>query len=387
MMGPLVIRKIIPGTSFRLIIFTLFVFAGLTEPACSEYWPREQWRTATPESQGMSSEILSNMLASLRGKEHKLDSITVIRNGHVVLDSYIYPAEPHFKHQVYSCTKSVSSTLIGIAIDQGYIESVDQSLFDFFPEKLPAVRDPEKLNITLKHLLMMAAGFECEDSKAYEFKGLEEMWQTDDWVQFMIDLPLIEPPGSRFHYCNGVSSLLTAIIQKTTGKTAFEFARKQLFAPLGITDTHWKSRNGLTIGYSDLTMRPLDMAKIGYLFLQDGRWHDRQIISTDWIKESTRKQIDTQETYGYGYQWWVLGPERFAALGAHGQRIFVLKDKNMVVVYTAQLEEVRGQMPEHLLYTYILPSITSDTPLPADQSKLKRLRGLTLSLRTSVDLK
>ena len=217
----------------------------------------------------------------------------------------MYPAEPHFKHQVHSCTKSVSSALIGIAIDKGYIKSVDQGLLEFFPEKIPTVQDTEKLNITLKHLLTMAAGLRCEDTKAHEFKGLKEMWQIDDWVQYMIDLPLVETPGSSFEYCNGVSSLLTAIIQKTTGETAFEFAGKHLFSPLGITDTHWKSRNGLTIGYSDLTMRPLDMAKIGYLFLKDGRWQDQQIISPEWIKESARKQIDNYETYGYGYHWWI----------------------------------------------------------------------------------
>lgn len=139
----------------------------------------------------------------------------------------------------------------------------------------------------MKHLLTMAAGLQCEDTNACDFKGLKEMWLTDDWVQYMIDLPLIETPGSRFQYCNGVSSLFTAIIQKTTGETAYEFASEHLFSPLGITDTHWKSRNVVTVGYGDLTMRPLDMAKIGYLFLKDGTWHDRKIISPQWIEVST----------------------------------------------------------------------------------------------------
>ena len=373
--------------SFRLIFFTLIVFFTLVEPSYSEYWPREQWRTSPPERQGMSSEVLSNMLESLQGKDHRLDSIIVIRNGYVVLESYMYTAEPNFKHQVYSCTKSVSSALIGIAIDKGYIKSVDQGILEFFPKKIPTVQDNDKLNITLKHLLTMAAGFQCEDTKAHEFKGLKEMWQTDDWVQYMIDLPLIETPGSRFQYCNGASSLLTAIIQKTSGETAFEFASKHLFSPLGITDTHWKSRNGLTIGYSDLTMRPLDMAKIGYLFLKDGKWQDQQIISPEWIKESARKQIDNYETYGYGYQWWILSPERFAALGAHGQRIFVLRDQNMVVVFTGRLEQVRSQVPEHLLYNYILPSVKPDAPLPVNQKMVERLHRLTISLRTKENLK
>lgn len=205
-------------------------------------------------------------------------------------------------------------------------------------------------------------------------------------MQYMIDLPLIEPPGSRFQYCNGASSLLTAIIQKTTGETAFDFAVKHLFSKLGISDIHWKSRNGVTIGYSDLTMRPIDMAKIGYLFLKEGRWNDRQVISPGWIKESTRNQIDNDETYGYGYQWWILGPERFAALGAHGQRIFVLNDKNMVVVFTGQLEQVRSQVPEDLLYRFLIPSVKADAPLPAHQPAMERLQRLTMSLSTEEHL-
>jgi len=373
--------------SLRLIVFALIVFFRLAEPACSEYWPREQWRTSLPEQQGMSSEVLSDMLESLRERDHRVDSIIVIRNGYLVLESSMYPAEPHFKHQVYSCTKSVSSALIGIAIDRGYIRSVDQGLLDFFPEKIPTIPDPNKHDISLKHLLMMAAGLQCEDTRAYEFKGLKEMWQTDDWVQYMIDLPLIEPPGSRFQYCNGASSLLTAIIRQSTGETAFDFARKHLFSPLGISDTHWKSHNGLTIGYSDLTMRPLDMAKFGYLFLKNGRWHDQQVISPEWIEDSTRKQIENHETYGYGYQWWILSPQRYAALGSHGQRIFVLKDKNMVVVFTGQLEDVRSQVPEHLLDEFILPSVKSDAPLPADQAAAERLQRLNVSLRTTGTLK
>ena len=146
---------------FRLVIFTLIAYFRLTELVYAEYWPREQWRRAPPESQGMSSAVLSDMLDSLRGKDHRLDSIIVIRNGYVVLESYVYPAEPHFKHQIHSCTKSVSSALIGIAIDKGYIQSIDQSLLEFFPKKNPTDQDSDKRDITLKHLLMMAAGLKC----------------------------------------------------------------------------------------------------------------------------------------------------------------------------------------------------------------------------------
>ena len=368
--------------SFQLFILTLILFFQFTELAFSDYWPQEKWRTSSPESQGMSSEILSDMLDVLWKEDHKIDSIIVIRNGYMVLESYKYPEmQQHFKHQIYSCTKSVSSALIGIAIDKGYIKSINQSLLEFFPEKSPFDQNASKLEITLNHLLIMATGLKCEDTKAYDFKGLKEMWQTEDWVQYMIDLPLIEQPGSRFEYCNGASSLLTAIIQKTTGGTAYEFAKKHLFSPLGILDIHWKSNSGVTIGYSDLTMRPLDMARFGYLFLKDGKWNNRQILSPEWVAESTKKQINNSETDGYGYQWWIIGPNIYAALGSHGQRIFVLKDQNMVVVFTGQLKDVRDRQPDELLYNYIITAIKSGTPLPENQPMRERLNVLNTQLQ------
>lgn len=358
---------------FFLMVVLAFQHAG---PACADYWPKEKWRTASPESQGMSSGVLSAMLDSVWKNDFKVDSIIIIRNGYVVLESYKFPSESYFKHQIYSCTKSVSSALIGIAIDRGYIRSIDQSLFDFFPEKIRTIKDTGKLNISLKHILTMATGLKCEDTGFYDFKGVKEMWQMNDWVQYMIDLPLVEHPGSSFVYCNGASSLLTAIIQKTTGQVAFEFAKKHLFSPLGIQDTHWKSHNGISIGYSDITMRPLDMARLGYLFLKEGRWNEKQIIPREWVSDSTKKQIDNGETYGYGYQWWVMDPDIFAARGAYGQRIFVVKEKDMIVVFTSELDQVRSQVPEQLLYNYILPSVKSNSPLPDNPSMQKRLNSL-----------
>ena len=357
-----------------LVVFVL-VFQH-ARPACAEYWPDEKWRIATPESQGMSSDVLSAMLESVWENDHKIDSIIVIRNGYVILESYKYPSGAYFKHQIYSCTKSVASALIGIAIDKGYIKSINQSLFEFFPEKIHTINNTEKQNISLKHILMMATGLQCEDTAAYNFKGLKEMWEVDDWVQYMVDLKLVEDPGSNFIYCNGASSLLTAIIQKTTGQEAFEFARKHLFSPLGVQDIHWKSHNGISIGYSDITMRPLDMARFGYLFLKEGRWNEKQIISQEWIADSTKKQIDNGETYGYGYQWWIMDPDIYAARGAYGQRIFVSKEKDMIVVFACQLDDVRSQVPEQLLYNFILRSVRSDTPLLENKSAKERLNAL-----------
>jgi CubicO group peptidase (beta-lactamase class C family) len=160
--------------------------------------------------------------------------------------------------------------------------------------------------------------------------------------------------------------------------TAFEFAKRHLFTPLKIDDVHWKSHNGITIGYSDLTMRPLDMARFGYLFLHDGQWNNHEIISDEWVKESTRKDIDNTLTYGYGYQWWIMGPNRYAAVAAHGQRIFVLKDLNMVVVFTGNLKRVKTQIPEAILHGHIIPAVRSDNSLAEHRQSWERLQSMDL---------
>jgi CubicO group peptidase (beta-lactamase class C family) len=363
-----------------VLVFILCFHAAYL--SASQYWPQAQWRTASPESQGMSSRVLSELFHAVEKNEYAIDSVIIVRNGHVVLESYGQLQERHFRHQIHSCTKSVVSALIGIAIDEGYIESVDQSVLELFPDKSPRIPDSDKQEITLRHLLMMATGLACEDSVQYEFKGLEEMWQSDDWVQYMIDLPLIETPGTRFEYCNGASALLTAILQETTGMNAFDFARRHLFNPLKIEDAHWKSHHGITIGYSEFTMRPLDMARFGYLFLHDGRWNNHEIISDEWVEESTTKQISTTLADGYGYQWWVMSPDRYGARGAHGQRIFVLKDKDMVVVFTGSLKEAKTLIPEELLENFIIPAVRSDTPLPEHPRSWERLKSMRLSGQT-----
>jgi len=360
---------------FQLLIPILIFFFSINLGFASDYWPKEQWRTATPESQGMSSEILSDMMDVLWKKNFQIDSILIVRNGYVVLDTYQFPQKPDSKHNIYSCTKSISSALIGIAIDKGYIKSVDQPLLDFFPEKTPKNQDKRKQQITLKDVLRMATGLKCQDSYLYQWKGITEMHLSEDWVQYMIDLPLVETPGARFEYCNGASFLLTAIIEKKTGKTGLEFATEHLFKPLGINDIYWPANiHGQTIGWGRLHMRPRDMARFGYLYLNDGRWDDRQIVSAKWVNDSTQKHISATLMPGYGYQWWIMRSGNYAALGYRGQLIYVLKDRQMVVVFTSRLKEQDAPIPAGILKAYIIPAVQSSSPLPENTKALTRLR-------------
>ena len=361
----------------RLFLFGLLAFLPVALHAADDYWPKEHWRTATPESQGMCSEILTDMMDRLWQKNLELESILIVRNGYVVLDSYHFPNTPDAKHDLYSCTKSISSTLVGIAIDKGYIPSVDQPLLDFFPAKVPGNPDNRKQLITLKNVLQMTTGLKCRDSIHYRWKGLRALRGSRDWVQYMLDLPMAEAPGVRFEYCNGASFLLTAIIQETTGQSGRAFAQAHLFDPMGIHDIEWPANHrGRTIGWGRLQMLPRDMAKFGYLFLKEGRWNGRQIVSACWVAEATRSHIAVGPASGYGYQWWVMDSGDYAAIGYRGQRIYVLKDHDMVVVMTGRLKNLDRFLPSGLLRRYILPAVKSDRPLPANPTALNRLKSL-----------
>jgi CubicO group peptidase (beta-lactamase class C family) len=338
-----------------------------TQSTSAGYWPTNGWLRSTPEEQGMDSEILADMLMVIQDEDYRIDSLTIVRNGYLILDVAIYPFRPDTKHFIHSCTKSIISALIGIAIDQGKIESVELPLLDFFPSRQVANLDEQKKAMRLEDLLTMSTGFKCRDSYLYRWEGLQEMRASSDWIQFMLDLPMREQPGTRFEYCNGASFLLSAILQESTGLSAEDFAQENLFTPLGISDYHWPANpQGISIGWGELHLKPHDMAKIGYLYLNEGIWEGKQILPAEWIRESTRKHISATLEDGYGYQWWVHEAGFYLALGYAGQFIYVLPDKNLVVVFTSDLEERDFYVPQELLIEFIIPSALSSYPLPAN---------------------
>lgn len=315
----------------------------------------------------MDSEMLADMLHTIQEQNYNIDSVLIARNGYMVVDAYVHPFSPDSKHVIHSCTKSIISALVGIAIEEGYIESVQQPVLDFFPERTVAHLDASKEAMTLEHLLTMSSGLNCRDSYLYRWRGLYQMEQSQDWVQFMLDLPMAEEPGTRFEYCNGASFLLSAIIQETTGMSASAFAEKYLFSSLGISDVEWPSNpQGITIGWGDLRMRPHDMAKIGYLYLNQGQWDGKQILPSAWVEASTCKHISATLQDGYGYQWWVADNGVYMALGYAGQFIFVVPEQALVVVFTSGLAERDFYVPQELLNDFIIPAAKSSAPLPVN---------------------
>jgi CubicO group peptidase (beta-lactamase class C family) len=273
------------------------------------------------------------------------------------------------------------SALIGIGIDKGYIQNVDQPITDFFPDNAFANMNDLKKSITLENLLMMAAGLKCRDSYLYRWAGLFEMRSSTDWAQYVLDLPMAEPPGEKFEYCNGVSYLLSVIIQNTTEMKTLDFARKHLFEPLGIIDIGWAtSPQGVDIGYGEMWLKPHDMAKFGWLYLNKGRWRNSQIVPSAWVEVSTRGHIDATLFDQYGYQWWVDSAGYYMAVGYKGQRIFVVPEKNIVAVFTGDLTGRDSLVSKNLLDSYIVPATVSSKPLASNSAQKARLDDLLASV-------
>lgn len=327
-----------------------------------DYWPTDDWLTSSPEEQGMDSQLLENMVDYIQTSNIEINSLAIIRHGYLVWEEYFRLRNRRELNGIFSCTKSVTSALVGIAVDQGYIAQIEQPVLDFFPDYTVANLDERKEALTIRHLLTMTDGFEWSsrymgDPPEQDTKSL--MHSRYDWVQFMLDQPMSHEPGTRFYYNTGASHLLSAIIQEATGMRASEFAREHLFGPLGITHVLWPSDpQGITRGGSTLRMTTRDMAKFGYLYLNGGRWDGEQIVSLDWVRESSTNHSPTQGLY-YGYQWW-LNPAQgyYAAVGALGQYIIVIPELDMVVVFTSGFpSEEETYIPHLLLAFYIFPAV------------------------------
>ena len=302
------------------------------------------WLISTPEEQGMDSATLKQVTEQIQQQNIAVHSLLIIRQGHLIFEKYFNLEEylGHIlsnqdnMHSLYSVTKSFTSALIGIAIKEGYIDNTSVKVVDFFPESLIDNLDSRKKNLTLQHLLTMTTGFEWDE---WTGDSALKMLKSANPIEYMLDLPMQHEPGTELTYCTGASHLLSAIVQKTTGMTTLEFARKYLFNPLGISEVQWTyDQQNIYHGGHGLSLTSRDMAKFGYLYLNNGIWNGKQIVSADWVTKSTQAYNFFQENSGYGYQWWIL-PELnvYYASGLYGQSIYVAPDNDMVVVFTAEI--------------------------------------------------
>jgi CubicO group peptidase (beta-lactamase class C family) len=316
-------------------------------------WPTKDWPTCTPEQQNMDSHKLEEMQAYIDQSRLNLDSLLIIRGGHIVSETYYHGYDARDRHELYSVTKSFAATLVAIAIDQGLIDGPGSYLLDYFPGRTFTNVDADKQAITLEHVLAMTSGLGWVESDA----SFNTLYRQPDWVQYMLDLPMKTPPGEQFYYCSGCSHLLTAVLGQASGMDVRDFAEENLFKPLGIQKAQWENDyDDIPIGGWGLKLTPREMAKLGYLYLHNGEWDGKQIVSANWVAQATVKHADDEGDLDYGYQWWTYPSlDAYTALGRYGQTIFVIPWADLVIVTTADL-------PDHdeifdLIELYIVPAL------------------------------
>ena len=343
------------------------------------YFPHAEWRTSTPEAQGLDSEALIALFDTVEARCLPIHSLQIVRYGHLVLDAYFFPFLRGERHDVASVTKSITTTLVGVALDRDAIPSLETAVYPLLYPRPPA--DVRKQQIRLRHLLTNSSGLDC--GRANYEREMLAMVATEDWLQFALDLPMREAPGVRFAYCSPGFHLLSALISRRTGLAAEDFARQNLFAPLGITDVRWpRDPQGISQGAGDLQLRPTDLLKVGYLFLRQGEWDGRRILSRQWIEQATRRQIETPSSEDYGFGWWVSRdvPGMYQAAGRGGQRLIVWPAKDIVVVMTA------GGFDPAPLAPLLLRAMKSNAALPenpvAHSRLLARVRAAAVQIQT-----
>ncbi len=327
------------------------------------YWPTESWKEAIPESVGMDPTLLSEMFQHIEEENIPMEGFVVVKDGYIVAEKYGGDYTVETPHPIYSVTKSVTSALVGISIKKGIINSVEDNVFDYLdPSKIDNMDDWKK-DISIKQLLTMQSGLDFpEQTKEnfYDSSTWKEFMEGSDPTYFLLNLPVRDNPGT-WNYSTGDARVISRIIQEASDRSLSEYAQEHLFKPLGIQadDVEWPSdRSGTSFGGTGVLMKPRDIAKIGYLYLQDGVWDGEQLFPEGWVEESTKPHSDTGGNFDgdkYGYFFWlkkINGYNTYRGMGLYGQYMVIVPDLNLVVVQTSS-----GMDVDPLLEEYIIPSI------------------------------
>jgi CubicO group peptidase (beta-lactamase class C family) len=364
----------------RMMFFMLFLFALVScndkttvEPNLYTYQMPEQlddgWSVSSLQEQGMDTGVIEQVTSKIMSKQFRgIHSLLIVKNGVLVHEAYFEEYQRNSLHTVYSITKSVSSTLIGLAINQGLMQSVDDAVLSFFPQY--SIQDSNKQKIKLHHLLTLTSGL-LWDEKSYPYSDPRntetQMVATNDWMKFVLERPTQSDPGAEWVYNTGSVHLLSGIIKHASGMYADEFAEQTLFQPLEIQSYEWNKDpqghpcTGGTLQGLRLISR--DTAKFGYIFLNKGKWKDLQVVPEAWVEESTQKHVDIDEDSGFGYLWrtgsFIVNENRvphFYAAGYGGQTIHIVPELDLMIVFTCwdNAKDADIFLPMLLIYSAIL---------------------------------
>ena len=307
------------------------------------------WKVSTLEAEGMNTDIITRLTNRvIDGKIKGIHSILIVKNGAIVHEVYFGKYHRESLQTLYSITKSVTSGLIGIAIDNEHIGGVDETVGGLLPEYAGGIEGGWLEDVTVEQLLTMTSGVELDESShPYCDTGNSQYHQvrSSDWVKHFLELPVRDEPGSRWVYSTGGVHVLSAIIKARTGLHANQFAEKYLFEPLGITGYSWNtdpkgySCTGGTRG--GLKLRTRDIAKFGMLYMREGTWNGKQVISKEWVRESTAGHATTARNTGYGYLWWLTSytirnqqVDMIYGAGYGGQSLALVPELDLMYVFT-----------------------------------------------------
>ncbi|MEM7282315.1 MAG: serine hydrolase [Pseudomonadota bacterium] len=334
----------------------LFIAWTLLIPVSHSQDPAS-WDKPRHNDLGWNTRLLSKMDADIKEEEFRqMTSVLILQDGELVWEKYYNEGSQDLLNDTRSATKTITSLLVGAAIDAGYLSGVDQKAFSFFENRPPPKNpDKRKREITLQDLLTMSSILECNDNNSFSRGNEERMYIIEDWVGFVLDLPVkgyapweTKPweseYGRSFSYCTAGTFLLGAIVEQATNRTLAEFADEVLHEPLGITAPEWPvSPLGVHQGGGGTRYRTRDLAKIGEMVRNSGRWQGRRILPKDWIEESTKAHVQARDGVDYGYQWWRFsfaesGDDvwHWAMSGNGGNYVLVYPQAKLVTVITSR---------------------------------------------------
>ena len=355
------IPMFIIGLTFAVMFTSCEKMIVEIDPAVESEW---DWENVSPESQDIDPKYLEQMDEYIEDNDLAIHSIIIYKDGTIPFEEYYDPFNEISLHNLKSTSKGIISALTGIALEEGFIDNLDESIFTYLPDY--KVDTTGKTDITIRHLLTMTSGLEWNENN---LNSMYTFFVSKRIVKRTLNLSLEEEPGTTFNYNTGLTHLLSAIITEASGMSTLEFAEKYLFEPLEIENIEWdKDREGYYIGGSELFLTPRAITKFGVMYLNDGKYLGQQIVPEYWVNESTTTQVQGS-AFGadikYGYLWWLdIGnpffsyledDNRFLAMGARGQRIFIEPEHNAVVVITAdQRDESQCDI---LIRDYIMPAL------------------------------
>ncbi|MCI0443986.1 beta-lactamase family protein, partial [bacterium] len=335
------------------ILLILFILLSLSDFAVSQE-AQSDWEVATTDSVGLDAAKLKSMEEAIKSDQFKkITSIVIARNGKLAYETYFGDNTKATPMDTRSCTKTITSMLVGIAIDQGKLK-LSSPVFSYFPEKQPVENpDPRKNKITVEDFLTMSSILECDDWNDYSRGNEERMYLIEDWLKFTLNLPVKgysmdqkpenQPYERSFSYCTAGVFTLGAVLQKTTEIKTADFAKKFLFDPLNIQNAGWQfSPLGLAMTGGGLRLQSRDLLKLGQLYLNGGTWKGKRIVPEQWVKTSTQPHAKIDDQTEYGYLWWLkkfkAADKSYACYymsGNGGNKIAVFPELGSVVVLTS----------------------------------------------------